>query len=146
MNSAVTTSTAVPPDRPCGEFEGRSKNLNDEAIHRLILGSDESPHKLSAEDTQQQLGDRFAQLVLVRGVFPCNAGAVLKAFEEGVPPEGPSEVHPFFLVGEGTQVAATPGVVVNRNLRFFATAGQGPGGRVGALKSVRRRYSPTMRR
>lgn len=128
MNSAVTISTAVPPHRPCGELEERSKNLDDEAIHRLILGSDESPHKLSAEDAQQQLGDRFAQLVLLKGVFPRNAGAVLKAFEEAVPPEDPLRVHQFFLVGEGTQVAATPGVVVNRNLRFLATAGQGPGG------------------
>jgi len=128
MSSVVTTSTAVPPHRPCRELEERSQNLDDEAVHRLILGSDEAPHKLSGDEAQQQLGDRFAQLLLLEGVFPRNAGAVLQAFNEAVPSGDPLRVHQFFLVGEGTQIAPAPGLAVNRNLRFLATAGQGPGG------------------
>lgn len=128
MSSTATTSTAVPPHRPCSELENRSTNLDDNSVHRLVLGTDDTPHKLSAEEAQQQLGDRFAQLVLLNGVFPRNAGAVLKALEDAVPPGDPLRAQQFFLVGEGMQIAPAPGVVVERNLRFLATAGQGPGG------------------
>lgn len=128
MNSAVTPSTAVPPHRPCVDLERQSGGLDDDAVHRFILGSDERPHKLSQQEATQQLGDRFAQMVLLRGVFPSNAGEVLDAIEQTVPPNDPLRVHQFFLVGEGTQIAPMPGVAVRRNLRFLATVGKGPGG------------------
>ena len=128
MSSVAPTSTAVPPHRPCVELENRSKALDENAVHRLILGSDDNPRKLSAEDASQQLGDRFAQLVLLKDMFPRNAGAVLRALEDAVPAGDPLRTHQFFLVGEGMQIAPAPGLVVERNLRFLATAGQGPGG------------------
>lgn len=126
MNSDVTTSTAVPPHRPCRDLEHQSQGLDDDAVHRFILGRDDRPIKLSLQEATQQLGDRFAQLVLLQGVFPRNAGEVLNAIAQAVPLGDPLREQQFFLVGEGSQIA--PGVAVNRNLRFLATVGKGPGG------------------
>jgi hypothetical protein len=128
MSSVVTPSRAVPPHRPCVDLERQSEGLDDDAVHRFILGSDDRPNELSPQEATQQLGDRFAQLVLLKGVFPRNAGEVLNAIEQAVPSGDPLRVHQFFLVGEGTQIAPMPGVAVNRNLRFVATVGEGPGG------------------
>jgi hypothetical protein len=128
MNSVVTSSRAVPPHRPCVDLERQSEGLDDDAVHRFILGSDDRPNKLSSQEATQQLGDRFAQLVLLKGIFPRNAGEVLNAIEQAVPSGDPLRVQQFFLVGEGTQIAPMPGVAVNRNLRFLATVGEGPGG------------------
>jgi hypothetical protein len=126
MNSVVTSTTPVPPHRPCGALA--REGLDDDAIHRFILGSDDHPNKLNREEAAQQLGDRFAQLVLLEGVFPRTAGEVLNAITQAAPENDPLRKQQFFLVGEGTQIAPIPGVRVNRNLRFVATVGKGPGG------------------
>jgi hypothetical protein len=128
MNSVDTPSTAVPPHRPCVDLEHQSQGLDDDAVHRFILGSDDHPIKLSPQEATQQLGDRFAQLVLLNGVFPRTAGEVLDAIEQAVPSDDPLRVQQFFLVGEGSQIAPIPGIAVDRNLRFVATVGRGPGG------------------
>jgi hypothetical protein len=126
MNSNVTPSTAVPPHRPCGVFDLQS--LDDGTIHRFILGSDDLPHKLSQQEATQQLGDRFAQLVLLKGVFPSTAGKVLDDIEQAVPSDNPLRTRQFFLVGEDTQIAPIPGVRLSRFLRFVVTVGKGPVG------------------
>jgi hypothetical protein len=128
MNSVDTPSTAAPPHRPCTDLEHQSAGLEDNAVHRFILGSDDHPIKLSPQEATQQLGDPFAQLVLLQGVFPRNAGQVLEAIEQAVPPGDPLRVQQFFLVGEDTQIAPIPGVRLHQFLRFLATIGQGPGG------------------
>ena len=126
MNSVDTLSTPVPPHRPCGALA--REGLEEDAVHRFILGSDENPIKLSTQEATQQLGDRFAQLVLLQGDFPNTAGEVLDAIEQAVPPDDPLRVQQFFLVGEDTQIAPIPGVRIPRFLRFLATVGEGPGG------------------
>jgi hypothetical protein len=126
MNSVVTPSGPVPPHRPCGALA--REGLERDTVHRFILGSDESPIKLSPQDATQQLGDRFAQLVLLQGIFPRNAGEVLNAIEQAVPPGDPLLTRQFFLVGEGSQIAPGSGVAGKRALRFLATIGKGPGG------------------
>jgi hypothetical protein len=128
MNSVDTPSTAVPPHRPCVDLERQSQGLDDDSIHRFILGRDDRPNKLSQQEATQQLGDQFAQLVLLQGVFPRTAGEVLNAIEQAVPSGDPLRAQQFFLVGEGSQIAPIPGVPVNRNLRFLATVGKGPFG------------------
>jgi hypothetical protein len=125
MNSVVTPSGPVPPHRPCGALA--REGLDEDAVHRFILGSDEHPIKLSRQEATQQLGDRFAQLVLLQGVFPRTAGEVLDAIEQAVPSDDTLPVQ-FFLVGEGSQIAPNSGMAGKRNLRFLATVGEGPGG------------------
>ena len=126
MNSVDTLSTPVPPHRPCGALA--REGLEEDAVHRFMLGSDDHPIKLSPQEATQQLGDRFAQLVLLQGDFPNTAGEVLDAIEQAVPPGDPLRVQQFFLVGEDTQIAPIPGVRIPRFLRFLATVGEGPGG------------------
>src|SRR5918998_2006143 len=126
MNSVVTPSGPVPPHRPCEALA--REGLDDDAVHRFILGSDELPNKLSGEEATQQLRDRFAQLVLLQGVFPRTAREVLNEIEQAVPPGDPLRTRQFFLVGEGSQIAPIPGLAVNRSLRFLATVGKGPSG------------------
>ena len=126
MNSAVTPSTPVPPHRPCEALA--REGLDENAVHRFFLGSDEHPIKLSPQEARQQLGDPFARLVLLQGVFPRTAREVLDEIEQAVPPDDPLREGQFFLVGEGSQIAPIPGVAVNRSLRFLATVGKGTSG------------------
>jgi hypothetical protein len=126
MNSAVTPSEPVPPHRPCGVFDLQS--LDDDAVHRFILGSDDHPIKLSPQEATQQLGDRFAQLLLLQGVFPRTAGQVLNEIGQAVPSGDPLRTRQFFLVGEGSHIAPNSGVAGKRPLRFLATVGKGPDG------------------
>jgi hypothetical protein len=126
MNNDVTTSGPVPPHRPCGALA--VEGLDDDAVHRFILGSDDRPHKLSPQEATQQLGDRFARLLLLNGVFPRNAGQVLNEIEQAVPSGDPLLTRQFFLVGEGSHIAPGSGVAGKRPLRFLATVGKGPDG------------------
>ena len=48
MNSVDTLSTPVSPHRPCTALE--REGLDDNAIHRFILGSDDHPIKLSPQE------------------------------------------------------------------------------------------------
>ena len=115
---------AVPPHRPCEALA--QPGLEDDTVHRFVLGQDDSPQKLSPDEASRELGDAFAQLLLVNGTFPRTAGELLSAIEDAVAADDPLRVHQFFLVGEGSQIPV--GERVNRNLRFVATCGAGPGG------------------
>lgn len=122
-------STAAPPHRPCAELERQSQGLDDDAVHRFVLGQDDGPRKLSPQEASRELGDPFAQLVLLAGTFPRTAGEVLTGITQAVGDDDPLRVHQFFVVGEGGQIAPVPGAPpVNRNLRFLVTCGAGPGG------------------
>ncbi|MDQ4144911.1 MAG: hypothetical protein M3198_14460 [Actinomycetota bacterium] len=120
-------STVTPPHRPCQDLERQSEGLEDDAVHRFVLGEDDRPRRLSTEEASRELGDAFAQRLLINGTFPRTAGEVLSSIEEAVGAGDPLRVHQFFLVGEGSQIppGSSP---VERNLRFLATCGTGPGG------------------
>jgi hypothetical protein len=119
-------STAAPPHRPCIELERKSVGLDNDAVHRFVLGLDEQPRKLSRDEAAQQLGDRFAEVLFLKGKFPLTAGDVLADIQAGVSDADPLKTQQFFLVGEGTQLP--PGTNVSRNLRFLVSCGDGPGG------------------
>jgi hypothetical protein len=121
-------STAAPPHRPCAALEQQSEGLDDDAVHRFLLGQDNSPQKLRQQEASSELGDPFAQHLLLEGVFPRTAGEVLSALEQAVTADDPLRTQRFFLVGEGSQIADMPGSPVNRNLRFLVTCGSGQGG------------------
>lgn len=118
----------VPPHRPCEDLARLSDGIPDDAVHRLILGQDDAPVRLRPEEVGDELGDRFAQLLLAKGVFPGTAGEVLQSLADAVSDNDPLRVHQFFVVGESTQIAPSPGVVVERAHRFLVTIGEGPGG------------------
>jgi hypothetical protein len=119
----------TPPvrDTTCAAFRRLPPGLlQPNAIHRFVVGEDPAVRVLSTAEAAQELGDAFATLLLLRGVFPRTAGEVLAAFDRE-PPEGdPLRQGLVFLLGEGSQIrmgAAT--VDVDRRLRFLVARGVG---------------------
>lgn len=124
---SVDIAAPVPPHRPCEDLARLSGGVSDDAVHRLVLGRDDRPTQLSPGEVDS-LGDPFATLLLSKGVFPRTAGEVLERLARAVPEGDPLGTQQFFVVGEGTQIPAGDGRVVERNLRFLVTVGGGPGG------------------
>lgn len=103
------------------------RGLDRVAIHRFVVGEDREPRVLSAQDAAAELGDPFATLLLLRGVFPKTAGEVLGALDEATPQGDVLRRTRFFLLGEGSQIPVTPQTAgVQRNLRFLAARGDDP--------------------
>lgn len=122
-------STSAPPHRPCADLERQSEELDDDAVHRFVLGEDAGPRRVAAAEADGELGDPFAQRVLLAGTFPRTAGEVLTALEGALPADDPLRVHRFFLVGEGSQIPPGPDArAVRRNLRFLVSCGAGRDG------------------
>jgi len=105
------------------------RELDDAAIHRFVVGEDRKPRVLPGEEASAELGDPFAILLLLKGVFPDTAGEVLAALDEATEPNDPLRKNRFFLLGEGSQIPHTPQTGgLQRNLRFLAVRGDGPDG------------------
>ena len=103
--------------------------LEPEAIHRFVVGEDQGPQRLTAEEASRELGDPFAVLLLLRGVFPRTAGEVLAALDRAASETDGLGRQMIFLVGEGSQIPFSPDTAsVQRNLRFLVTRGSGPEG------------------
>ena len=117
-------SGPVLPDTTCGAFRRlRPESLQDGRIHRFVVGEDSRVRVFDADDAARGLGDPFATLLLLRGVFPRTAGEALDQLREAAPDAGEPL---FFLLGEGSQIpmsTATEGV--QRRLRFLVAHGVG---------------------
>jgi hypothetical protein len=119
---------SAPPHETCMVFNELS-GLDDATIHRFVVGEDRSPRVLADEEAAAQLGDPFATLLLLNGVFPDTAGEALTALDEATEPDDPLHKNRFFLLGEGSQIPHTPQTAgLQRNLRFLAARGDGPDG------------------
>ena len=120
-------SGPVITDTTCGAFRRLSPaSLQDGRVHRFVVGEDTRVRVLDADEAARELGDPFATLVLLRGVFPRTAGEALEALQDAAPGAGSPL---FFLLGEGSQIpmsAAT--AAVRRRLRFLVAHGVGPEG------------------
>jgi hypothetical protein len=98
-------------------------------VHRFVVGEDTAVRVPSAQEAAAELGDPFATLLLLRGIFPTTAGEVLEAFDREAPADDPLRTGLFFLLGEGSQIpmsAAT--AAVSRRLRFVVTRGMSTDG------------------
>jgi hypothetical protein len=122
-------TTSSPPHDSCAAFNELDTPLGD-GIHRFVVGADARPRVLTRDEAAAELGDRFAVLLLLEGVFPKNAGEVLEALDRAVPAGDPLRHTQFFVVGDGSQIPVTPETAgLNRSLRFLAsrgTGGEGP--------------------
>jgi hypothetical protein len=103
--------------------------LAPDAVHRFVVGEDTAPRRLTAEEASRELGDPFAVLLLLRGVFPRTGGEVLAALDRAGSEADALGRQMVFLVGEGSQIPFSPDTAsVQRNLRFLVTRGSGPEG------------------
>jgi hypothetical protein len=119
------TST-VETDTSCGVF-GSLSDLDPNAINRFVVGEDQAPRALTADDAGRELGDPFATLVLLKGTFPRTGEEALAALKAVVGNDDPLGKQRSFVLGEGSQLA--PEVdSVNRSMRFVVATESGPDG------------------
>lgn len=128
--STTTTSTAAPADTSCAAFRRLSPDaLRPDAVHRFVVGEDTAVRVLSASEAADELGDPFAQRLLLQGIFPRTAGGVLEALDRASPEGDPLRKGFIFLVGEGSQIPMSPATAdVQRRLRFLVARGLGADG------------------
>lgn len=121
-------TTSAPPHEGCTAFNEIEQPLDD-GIHRFVVGDDPQPRLMTDQEAATELGDAFAVLLLLKRVFPKNAGEVLTALDVALPGEDPLRQTQFFVVGDGSQIPVTPDTAgLKRNLRFLASRGAGPVG------------------
>lgn len=113
-------------DETCAAF-GRLGQLEGQAVHRLVVGEDRAPHKLSRDEAAAELGDPFATLLLLQGTFPTTAIGVFEALDQAASADDPLRQQMSFLVGEGMQLEDVP-EIASRDLRFIVTRGAGAEG------------------
>lgn len=129
MSTGGTPDLSPVPDETCAAFSHESLTaLPEDTLHRFVVGEDTAPRLLNTEEIQSELGDAFARLLLLQGVFPRTAQEVVTALNEATSAEDPLGQPQFFLVGEGSQLASTPSLAIPRNLHFLATSRSGPNG------------------
>ena len=75
--------------------------LQPNAVHRFVVGEDAAVRVLSTDEAARGLGDAFATLLLLRGIFPRTAGQVLEALDRTTADGDPLRKGLFFSVGRG---------------------------------------------
>jgi hypothetical protein len=99
-------------------------NLDPDRIHRFVVGEDPEPRPMSPAEAEQELGDLFATLLLLKGKFPRTAEESVTAIKEASPAGDPLRHQMSFLLGEGGQIAFDDGSAsLERGLRFVVTLG-----------------------
>jgi hypothetical protein len=97
--------------------------LDATTIHRFVVGEDSQPRPFEAAEAETELGDPFANLVLLRGVFPRTAAEALDALAAAADDKLLAEQRSFVL-GEGTQLADSSAASgVQRDVRFVVSTG-----------------------
>ncbi len=108
-------------DETCKVFGRLSLNLDRTKIHRFIVGADRRPQPMAADEANRDLGDPFARLLLLKGVFPRTAEDCLREIDKAARPSSPLRRQMSFLLGETSQLPAT--ARVQRSIRFVITRG-----------------------
>ncbi len=110
-------------DVTCAVF-AKNVSLDPVLVHRFVVGEDANPQPLSAAEAAGELGDDFATLVLLRGVFPQTAEETVDAIKAAVPEGHRLNDQMTFVLGEGSQIAVTPeSAALRRGIRFLVTLG-----------------------
>lgn len=110
----------------CKAFRDDLPPMTSGVIHRFVIPEDDKLRPYEPREAEAELGDPFATLLLLQGVFPTTAGDVLRELNQTAPAGDPLAQRMFFFVGENSQIPFTEGA--QRSLRFLATTGQTPEG------------------
>jgi hypothetical protein len=109
------------PDETCGVFGTLDGNLDRRKVHSFVVGVDRAPRPMGAAEAKRELGDPFATLLLLEGVFPRTAEDCLEAIDRATKRNNPLRKQLSFLVGETSQLPRT--AKVQRAIRFVITRG-----------------------
>lgn len=118
---AVVTET-------CAAFT-QTGPLDPNAIHRLVVGEDTSARTMSHAEATAELGDPFATILLLRGVFPHSGAQVMTEIDRATGTDDPLRAQKSFILGEGSQILSsseTDGL--DRGFRFVVARGIGDDG------------------
>lgn len=111
-------------DETCGVFSNNTFRLNRGRIHRFLVGEDDRPRAMPPDEAKRELGDSFATLLLLKGVFPKSAEDVLAQIDKHAKANSPLRRHMTFVVGETSQIPRAQGSErLRRNVRFIVTRG-----------------------
>jgi hypothetical protein len=92
-----------------------------------VDGEDDTPRRMTDAEIREQLGDPFATLLLLQGIFPATPAQVLDALDEATQNDDRLRKQMSFILGEGSQVAVRPETAsLPRNLRFVISRGSDP--------------------
>jgi hypothetical protein len=125
--TTLQAQSAKAVDTSCAAFRRLPPEaLRPDTLHRFVVGEDTALRIPTAAESAAELGDSFASLLLLRGVFPRTAGQVLEQLDRATADGDPLRTGFIFLLGEGSQIpmsAAT--AAVQRRLRFVVARGVG---------------------
>src|SRR3954447_2982435 len=93
----------------CAAFRDHLPPMASGVIHRFVIGEDEALRDFRPGEAEAELGDPFATLLLLRGIFPDSAGEVISELRKAVSAGDPLGESMFFLVGENSQIPVVPG-------------------------------------
>jgi hypothetical protein len=112
------------PDTSCAVFAAVDLDLDSGRIHRFVVGEDAEPRPMSAAEAENELGDPFARLLLLRGTFPGTADDTVTAIRDAAPGGDRLRRQMSFLLGEGGKIPFEAGTAsLQRGLRFVVTLG-----------------------
>lgn len=100
--------------------------LEPNRVYRFVLGLDDTPRPLTAEESATWLRDPLAELLLKRGAFPQTLQELLGGLDrfDGQPNGLPRQAS--YFVGDGSQIAWRPDTAaLERQLRFAITRAAG---------------------
>src|SRR5918994_2657159 len=124
-------------DVSCGVFRRLDAALTPSSLHRFVVGEDQTPREMTAQEISAELGDPLATLLLANGVFPVTAEDVLAKLDTATDASDPLRKQMSFILGEGSQVAVRPETEsLPRNLRFVISRGGDPQNGADVVMSV----------
>jgi hypothetical protein len=114
------------PDESCAVFGTLNGNLNRRKVHSFVVGVDTAPRPMGAAEAERELGDPFATLLLLQGIFPRTAEECLKEIDRATKKNNPLRKQMSFLLGETSQLPRSANV--QRSIRFVITRGSDANG------------------
>ena len=108
-------------DTSCSVFGRLDGNLDRKRIHSFVVGIDTAPRPMAREDATRELGDPFATLLLLKGIFPRTAQQCLEELDKATKPRDRLRRQMSFLLGETSQLPRSANV--DRTIRFVITRG-----------------------
>jgi hypothetical protein len=109
------------PDETCGVFATLDGNLDRKKVHSFVVGVDSTPRPMAPAEAKRELGDPFATLLLLKGIFPRTAEQCLNEIDRATKRNDPLRRQMTFLLGEASQLPRS--ARVQRSIRFVIIRG-----------------------